>query len=59
MAALTEETIPVIGVSKEAGEAMLAAGTQTVSFSADYYGKAENPTGWQISSFSSIGPAPI
>ena len=58
VAALTEETIPVIGVSKEAGEAMLAAGTQTVSFSADYYGKAENPTGWQISSFSSIGPAP-
>ncbi len=56
--ALTNYTIPVIGISKEAGEAMVAAATKTVSFSADYYGKAENPTGYQISSFSSIGPAP-
>ena len=51
--ALTNYTIPVIGISKEAGEAMVAAATKTVSFSADYYGKAENPTGYQISSFSS------
>ncbi len=56
--ALTQYTIPVIGISKEAGEAMAVAATKTVSFSADYYGKAENPTGYQVSSFSSIGPAP-
>ncbi len=57
-AALTTYTIPVIGVAKETGEIMAAAETKTVSFSADYYGSAENPSGGQISSFSSIGPAP-
>lgn len=56
--ALTAYTIPTIGISKEAGDAMMAAVTKTVSFSEAYYGKAENPTGYQVSSFSSIGPAP-
>ena len=58
-AALTSFTIPVIGVSKEAGEAMANAGTKTVGFSKDYYGKAVNPTGYQVSSFSSMGPSPV
>ena len=48
----TGNVIPLDGIV-EAGEAMVAAATKTVSFSADYYGKAENPTGYQISSFSS------
>ena len=58
-AALTSYSIPVIGVSKEAGEAMANAETKTVGFSKDYYAKAVNPTGYQVSSFSSIGPSPV
>ena len=37
---------------------MLDAPEKSITFSASYYGKADNPNGYQISSFSSIGPAP-
>ncbi len=34
------------------------AGKKKITFSSDYYGKALNYNGYQVSSFSSIGPAP-
>ena len=56
--ALTNLTVPVIGVSKEAGQLLKDAEDKRVSFSAGYYGAAPSPDAYQVSSFSSQGPAP-
>lgn len=50
--------LPMILVSKDDGAWMCAQEEKTVRFSADYTGFVESVTAGQISSFSSIGPAP-
>ena len=57
-ASLQTHTIPVITITKADAQTMLDAPEKSITFSASYYGKADNPNGYQISSFSSIGPAP-
>ena len=57
-ASLQSHSIPVITIAKQDVQAMLDAPEKKITFSADYYGKALNYNGYQVSSFSSIGPAP-
>ena len=57
-ASLQSHSIPVITIAKQDVQAMLDAPEKKITFSSDYYGKALNYNGYQVSSFSSIGPAP-
>lgn len=51
-------TIPILTIARQDVQKMLDAAVKEITFSSEYYGKAENPTAYQISSFSSLGPAP-
>lgn len=57
-AALQTHSIPVITIARDSAEQMIAAQDKSIRFSAAYYGIAKNPAGGQMSSFSSLGPAP-
>ena len=50
--------IPVIFISKDSGEKLLAAQEKAVSFSKDYFSDLPSATAGQISTFSSQGPGP-
>ncbi len=55
---LQKYTIPTIMISKHDGEKMIAAEEKLASFSKEYQGFAPSATAGQVSSFSSLGPAP-
>lgn len=57
-ASLQTVTIPVVTIAKQDVQKLLDAQVKEITFSKDYYGKAYNYNAYQISSFSSIGPAP-
>ena len=47
----------MITIAKQDVQAMLDAPEKKITFSSDYYGKALNYNGYQVSSFSSISAA--
>lgn len=52
------KTIPMIAIAGQDAQLLLNAEVKEITFSSSYYGKAFNYGGNQISSFSSMGPAP-
>ncbi len=56
--ALQNYTIPLVLISRASGASMVEAAVKEVTFDYEYHGLVANPAGGQMSSFSSIGPAP-